>query len=260
MRSRDETFLERSNQLWKHRLVNPWLTLAALVTMAVGATLGSGAWIFLGAIAAGLAWAWAVMTIRCPACRGRIYWIGLRERGPMEFENWLLTLAECPACGADGETSPRQNVGQRTLGESKGGSSITNSSGRAWSAPASAGAGFLAGTLGMCVVMFFGVLLSDLAARSAPEADAVLRDAVLLIAWTVGGTVAGFVTARLAPAHSHIWVGLVGIFLVAAMAVPLAGRQAPGFLMLGSILALTATISTGLAVSKARVNPGPPHL
>lgn len=47
--------------------------------------------------AAGLVW--AVMTVRCQACGGRLLWKAVKEQPPGDWLVWLIRLEACPICG-----------------------------------------------------------------------------------------------------------------------------------------------------------------
>jgi hypothetical protein len=234
--------------LWKYRLVNPWLTWGAVLAFGVGSWLKSGAWILIGTLVTGFAFAWAGIAIRCPACKARIYWIGLQEQRLMGFGRWLVTLSECPACGAEGDGTPSsQRLRDAAPNEWKPGLTEPSSLGE-WSALASGGAGFIAGTIGAIGVMLLGIVFSDLVAMSK-RADKAFRDTLAVSGWVVAGMVAGYVTARLAPRRSRTRVVVVGVLVGVEMAAVSAGRLTPWLLVVGSFLGLLAAIGSAYLVA-----------
>jgi hypothetical protein len=102
-----QSFLERTRQSWKYVLTESWLTYSGLALMTLGAFEGensrvAGTLILTGLMLSVGGHVWAAVSIKCPACRTRLYWKGMREVGWSEFDSWLLTLSCCPTCGDDG--------------------------------------------------------------------------------------------------------------------------------------------------------------
>lgn len=99
-------FLEKTNQAWKYKLVDRWLLWLGLAMIGLGLILKdaslSGASILTGLVVAGGGHLFAVLGIRCPKCRTRLYLKGMREQKPGAFDSWLMSLPQCPACGSDG--------------------------------------------------------------------------------------------------------------------------------------------------------------
>lgn len=112
-------FLDKTNQNWKYKL--KWLHwlglgLAAVAVSQKADRLLSGVLILacFAVIVGGFAL--PILTIRCPACRTRLYWKGMREQRPFEFDSWLLSLTHCPVCGSDGspaDINRRRNIPSR---------------------------------------------------------------------------------------------------------------------------------------------------
>jgi hypothetical protein len=109
--------LKRSGQYWK-MWTWPVITWLGLVVLFMGVRqpapqADAPGWplllIMIGLAIAGGSLIWACLSIRCPACRAKLLWRAVRERGPQNSLFWILRIERCPACGNDG--GPRGDMG-----------------------------------------------------------------------------------------------------------------------------------------------------
>jgi hypothetical protein len=56
----------------------------------------------------GISLAFLCLSIRCPSCAARWFWLAVSTQEHTEFEGWLLGLRACPRCAWPGDQSNLQ--------------------------------------------------------------------------------------------------------------------------------------------------------
>lgn len=95
-------FWRLTRQVWSVRIAWGLSTL-----FGIGAILWSmvsvNLLLFFGCLAAFVMVAiWAIVTIRCPACRTKLLWRAVRHEGVSSWGESLAVLDRCPVCGFSG--------------------------------------------------------------------------------------------------------------------------------------------------------------
>jgi hypothetical protein len=105
-REHAQALLGRSGQLWKIRVLGSMALIGVvLIVLAVAKDLEPPLWMtvhFVGVALGAGSVLWGVLSIRCPGCGARLYWMAIRGRSPIEWLDWLRQLDTCPTCGNDG--------------------------------------------------------------------------------------------------------------------------------------------------------------
>jgi hypothetical protein len=102
----NQSFLGRTQQVWKYLLgvVGVSLGFAGMLLSASGRTWEPSEWQFFallfGSFALfGAAFLWLSLSIRCPNCRARLFWLALSRAPAHSWARSLWGMASCPVCG-----------------------------------------------------------------------------------------------------------------------------------------------------------------
>lgn len=101
----DNSLLKSSGQAWKP-YTSFALSLLGLILLLLPISspdrYGDRASILLIVGGLGLAvgsFVWASLSIRCPACKAKLFWIAVSGHSPTDWLTWLLRRVDCPVCG-----------------------------------------------------------------------------------------------------------------------------------------------------------------
>lgn len=103
----DNSILKKTKQMWKLNLTLALATISSLVLMYVinhmtefnaeiGLTL-----VGITTTTPMLGLVFASLSIRCPSCKAKWFWMGISGQSSNAWLKWLLTRTECPKCSKD---------------------------------------------------------------------------------------------------------------------------------------------------------------
>jgi hypothetical protein len=117
--TREESVLYVSGQAWKL-----WAMIGgtfASVVLIFGAytfraSLSPGWYqltMWAGILAGLFSLAFPVLSIRCPSCRARWFWLAISMEHGSRWYEWLVSRSSCPVCGASGAAGDLSNTDGR---------------------------------------------------------------------------------------------------------------------------------------------------
>ena len=224
------TFLARTRQMWKLRVVALSCVAAAALFLATTALARvESRWIVntLPVVAAllGSFVVWGVLTVRCPACGTRLLWKAAREQSPDSWWPWLSSLHTCPVCGAVGD-EPRN-------GARRSSRFVSWQPRTAYGRLAAAGVGFiLAFSVAAATMLVQVFILSATAAEPLAGDRRLWAIAFEVLPWLLGAITGGFVASRLAVRGRQMAAVLAGALLLLGVAILWASDSRPLWLWL----------------------------
>lgn len=114
-----ESILYCTGQIWKFRVMYIGAMIAAALVFGAQWFKGSmpGPWfvgvMLAGAVAALVALAFPVITIKCPKCGARWYWMAISKKHRTNEFRWLASQTSCPVCGT---SATRLSVTEQSIG------------------------------------------------------------------------------------------------------------------------------------------------